>query len=116
MFVNGRHVPNETLTFDLSHEKTSVMAYKTIRRFGHSPFELGTSIIHDMFINGYFVLLDLTPDLAASEIHTSPAESGTIRIEITFKEALKKAITCLLYLEYDNSMRVDFYSTVTTDF
>jgi len=30
-------------------------------------------------------------------------------------EALKKAITCLLYLEY-NSVRVDLYRTVTTDF
>jgi len=30
MFVNGRQVPNGTLTFDTAHEKTSVMAYKTI--------------------------------------------------------------------------------------
>jgi hypothetical protein len=30
MFVNGTQVPNETLTFDMSHEKTSVMAYTTV--------------------------------------------------------------------------------------
>ena len=30
MFLNGRQVPNETLTFDTGHEKTSVMSYKTI--------------------------------------------------------------------------------------
>jgi type IV secretory pathway VirB9-like protein len=30
MFVNGRQVPNETLTFVTGHEKTSAMAYKTI--------------------------------------------------------------------------------------
>jgi len=58
-----------------------------------------------MFINGYFVLFfDLTPVLAASEGHASPSECGTKRIEVTFKEALNKAITCLLYLEYDNSV------------
>jgi hypothetical protein len=62
------------------------------------------------------LLFDLTPDLAASEGHASPAESGTIRTEITFKEALKKAITFFLYLEYDNSLGEDFYSIVTTDF
>jgi hypothetical protein len=62
------------------------------------------------------LLFDLSPDLAASEGNTSPVESGNIRIELSFKEALKGAITCLLYLEYDNSVRVDSSRTVTTDF
>jgi len=62
------------------------------------------------------VLFDLSPDLAASEGHTSPVESGNIRIELSFKEALKEAITCLLYLEYDNSVRVDSSKTITIDF
>ena len=30
MFVKGRQMPNETPTFDKGHEKTSVMAYKSI--------------------------------------------------------------------------------------
>jgi len=62
------------------------------------------------------LLFDVTPDLTASEGHASPAESGTTRIEVTFKEALKKAITCFPHLEYDNSVRVNLYRTVTTDF
>jgi hypothetical protein len=62
------------------------------------------------------LLFDLTPELAASEGHASPSEIGTIRIEITCKNALQKAITCVLYLEYDKSMGVDFYRTVTTGF
>jgi len=117
MFVNGRHVPNETLTFDTDHEKTSVMAHDTLYDgSGIHHSNSGLQVTHDMFINGYFMLFfDLTPDLAASG-HASPAEIGTIRIEVTFKEALKKVITCLLYLEYDNSVRVDLYRTVTTDF
>jgi hypothetical protein len=61
-------------------------------------------------------LFDLTPNLAASEGHTSPVEGGNIRIELAFKEALKEAITCLLYLEFDNSVRIDSLRTVTTDF
>jgi len=59
---------------------------------------------------------DPTPDLASSEGHASPTESGTTRIEVTFKEALKKSITRFLYLEYDNSVRADLDRTVTTDF
>ena len=66
-----------------------------------------------MYINGYFMIFDLIPDLAASEGHISPVESGNIRIELTFKEALNEAVTCILYLEYDNSVRVDSLRTVT---
>jgi hypothetical protein len=62
------------------------------------------------------LLNDLTPDHAASEGHTSHVDNGNIRIEFTFKEALKQAITCLLYLEYDNSVHVDSLRNVTTDF
>jgi len=118
MYVNCKQISSEGLNIDTGHEKTSVMAY-------NSPFEgsgihhsnSGLQITHDMHINGYFMLLfDLTPDLAASEGHTSPVESGNIRIELSFKAALTKAITCLLYLEYDNSIRVDSSKTITTDF
>ena len=70
-----------------------------------------------MFTNEYFMLLfDLIPDLAASEGHASPTESGTIRIEVTLKEVLKKSIICLMYLEYDNSVRADLYRTIKTGF
>jgi hypothetical protein len=70
-----------------------------------------------MYINGFFMFLyDLTPDLAALEGHISPVEAGAIRIELTFKKALKEAITCLLYLEYDNFVRIDSLRTVTTDY
>jgi hypothetical protein len=118
MFVNGRQVPNETLTFDMGHEKTSVVAYKTVFEVpGIHHSKSGLQVTHNMFINVYFLLLfDLTHDLAVSEGKLSTAESVTICIEITLREALKKAITGLLFLEYDNSMRVDFYLNVTTDF
>ena len=61
------------------------------------------------------LLLDLTPDLAASG-HTSQQDNRNIRIEIKFAKALHDEIICLLDLEYDNSIRTDFSRTVTTDF
>jgi len=118
MYVNGRQIPSEGLNIDTGHEKTSVMAYNTLfEGSGIHHSNSGLQITHDMYIKGYFMLLfDLTPDLAASEGHTSPVDSGNIRIELSFKEAFKEAITCLLYLEYDNSVRVDSSRTVTTHF
>ena len=50
---------------------------------------------------------------------TSCAETerlGSIRLELRFDKALSEAITCLLYLEYDNCVRIDRLRTVSTDF
>jgi hypothetical protein len=70
-----------------------------------------------MFIAGYFMLLfDLTPDSGASECHISYPKNGTIRIEAQFKEALPDAVTSLLYMKYDNCVRIDKNRAVTTDF
>jgi len=58
----------------------------------------------------------LTPDLAASEGHTSSPVNGHIRLEIRFTSFLPDPLVCLLYLEYDNSIHIDALRTVTTDF
>jgi hypothetical protein len=115
LIVKGKQIPSETLIIDPSHEKTT-MAYKTLfEGIGINHSNAGLQITH-MYINGYFMLLyDLTPDQAASG-HTLPEENGNISIEFTFKEALKQAITCLLHIEYDNSVHVDSLRNITTDF
>jgi len=70
-----------------------------------------------MYINGYLLLLfDLIPDRSASEGLTSHSENGNIRIELKFNKPLPEAITCLLYLEFDNSVLVHFSLNFTTDF
>jgi hypothetical protein len=70
-----------------------------------------------MNIAVYFLLIfDLTPDHGAAEGHTSHTESGNTRIEVQFKKPLLEALTCLLYLEYDNCFRIDGKRLVTTDF
>jgi len=55
------------------------------------------------------LLFDLTPDLSASEGHKSHMDSGNIRLELKFRMALPDSNACLVYLEYDNSIRVDFF-------
>jgi len=62
------------------------------------------------------LLFDLTPDHGASEGHTSHPDNGNIRVELKFVKALPEAITCIFYLEYDNSVRIDNSRTVSTDF
>ena len=61
-------------------------------------------------------LFDLTPDRAVSEEHTSHPDNGNIRVELKFSKPLPEPITCIFYLKYDNSVRVDTSRTVTTVF
>jgi hypothetical protein len=55
MYVNGKQIPTEGLSADFGHEKTSVMAYRTIFTGSGIPHSnMGHQISHDMFINGFF--------------------------------------------------------------
>ena len=74
-------------------------------------------VTHRMFIAGYFMLLfDLTPDRAASEGHISSPDQGNVRLELRFEKPLSEAVTCLLYLEYDNCARIEQLRSFSTDF
>jgi hypothetical protein len=98
---------------DMGHEKTSFMAYRTLFMSSNQ----GLQITHEDYIKGYFMLLfDLTPDLAASERHASHPDNGHIRVELKFTKALPDPVTCVLYLEFENSVRIDLQRTVSTDF
>ena len=116
--MNSKQIPSEGLSLDMGHEKTSVMAYRSLfEGSGIRHTNSGLQITHDMYINGYFMLLfDLSLDLVASEGHTSLPVNGNIRIELKFSKPLPHPITCLLYLEYDNTIRIDKLRTVSTDF
>ena len=73
LHVNGKQIPAEGLSLGKDHDRKSVMGYRTLfEASGIHYSNSGLQITHDMYVNGYFVLLfDLTPDRAASEGHTS---------------------------------------------
>ena len=118
MYVGGKQIPSEGLSLDMSHEKTSVMGYRTLfEGSGIHHSNSGLQITPAMYINGFFMLVfDLTPDLAASEGHASDSTHGHIRLDLKFRKALPDPLVCLLYLEYDGAIIIDALRTVTTDY
>jgi len=116
--VNGKLFPNEGLSLGMDHEKSSVMGYRTFfEGTGIHHSNAGHQITHDMSVNGYFMLpFHLTTDRGASEGHTSHPEQGNIRVELKFGKPLAEAITCLLYLEFDNSVLINLARKFETDF
>ena len=118
MYVNGRQIHPEDVNFLMGHEKTAVMGYRTFfEGSGIHHSNSGLQITPDKYINGFFMLVFyLTPDLAASEGHTSEPVTGHIRLELKFGNDLPDPISVLLYLMYDNSVRIDALRNVTTDY
>jgi len=118
LFVNGIQYPNEDISLGMDHEKTSVMGYRTLfEGSGIHHSNAGHQITHNMFVNGYIkLLIDLTPDQSASEAQTWNPEQGNIRVELKFAKPLPDAITCLLYLEFDNTVLINSARKVTTDY
>ena len=118
MFVNGKQVPPEDLTLDMSREETAIMGYRTLfERSCIYHSNSGLQVTPAKCINGYFTLVfDLTPDLAASEGHISDRAHGNIRLELKFGEALPDPLVCLLYLEFNNSVSIDAMRQVSKDF
>jgi hypothetical protein len=58
MYVNGRQIPSDSLSLDMSREKTSVRGYSTLFEgtvIHHS--NSGLQITHNMYINGFFVIV-----------------------------------------------------------
>jgi len=101
MYVNGRQVPRDGLSLDMSREKTAVMGHGTLfEGSGIHHWNSGLQITPATYINGYFMhVFDLTPDLAAFEGHTSDPVHGTIHLELKFAKPLPDPLVCLLYLE-----------------
>ena len=71
-----------TMVYLWAWEKTSVKSYRKLFEVaGIHNSKSGLQITHDMYINGYFMLLfDLTNDRGASEDHISHPEEGNIRV------------------------------------
>jgi len=117
-YVNGRQIPPEGVNLLMDKEKTAVMGYSTLfEGSGIHHSNSGLQITPDKYINGFFMLVfGLTLDLAASEGHTSDPVTGNIRLELKFGKYFPDPISVLLYLEYDNSLRIDALRNVTTDY
>ena len=102
--MNGKQIPNEGLTLGMDREKTSVMGNRTLFEVSviyHS--NTGLQITHDVYINGYFLLLfDVTHDRARRRVVRPTPKNSKFRIEMKSNKPLPEAISCLLYVEFDN--------------
>ena len=111
LFVNGKQYPNEGLSLGMDNEKTSVMRYRTL-------FE-GSDIHHSNAGHRKHTIYLLTAISCYSLIsRPSRALLSDVcgREDLIFAKPLHEASTCLLYLEFDNSVLIHLARNVTTDY
>jgi len=116
LLVNGVQVPSQALEFDFTKLENiqSSRGYNMLfRANGIKHYDRGLQITKDMFDKNYFILaFDLTADHANSTVCSNLINQGTIRIEGRFAEALKEAVTCLVYCEYDSMIDIDKHRNI----
>jgi len=61
------------------------------------------------------LLFDLTPGRGASEGHKSHPDIGNIIVKLKFSKPFPEPVTCIFYLEFDNSVRKNYSRIVSTE-
>ena len=75
----------------------------------------GNDIDREEYPNGYALYaFDLSPDLTDSESF-SLARQGTVRVDMTFGEALASTVTIVSYAEFENIIEIDRNRNVVFD-
>ena len=72
----------------------------------------------ESYAQGHFIVgFDLTPDGSANFVsHLQLARSGSVRIEVTFEQALTSTVNCILYSEFQNMIEFNSNHHVIADF
>jgi len=101
----------------MGHEKTSVKGDATLfEGIGIHRHSLGTPDnsrhVYKRFLHDSVRYYALSGSVGSPRLTPT---IGDIRIDLKFAKALPEAVTCLLYLEYDNSVRIDLARNVSTD-
>jgi len=102
----------------MDHENKTVIVYRTLFEASGIPnSNSGLQITNNMYPHFYFMLFFiLTPERSSSVVRKYHPDRGNIRIELKFSVSLLETTTCLLYLECDMFVLVDFSRNVTTEF
>lgn len=103
---------------ELDYDKDNyIRGYNTLfKGVNGSTYENGNDISYADYAGGYALYaFNLTPDQCDSE-HFSLAKTGDVEIELKFREATKKPLTAVIYLEFDNMIQITNLRQVITDY
>jgi hypothetical protein len=116
--LNGNQmIPSKPYQPDFEKDlyaRSYLSLFTDLNRYHNSP---NVNINFEEYKGGYTLYaVDLTPDMASNESHSSINKSGNIAIDIKFGAALAETATLIVYAEYRNIIEIDKSRGVTTDY
>lgn len=76
----------------------------------------GNDIFRSEYPNGYCLFaFDISPDLCSSE-HFNLLKTGKLVLDLSFAENLKKAVSLIVYCEYDNCIEINKTRKILMDY
>jgi hypothetical protein len=120
-YSNGIQVPTRQYTPDYEknlYVREMMSVFTTLRQDGTEP-KIPLSRLNYMkgnVIYGFQFSPDLSSGCSGSIGHANPIEYGNLRLEMRFAKPLPKAVTVLVFAEYDRIIQIDKGRNASIDF
>ena len=86
------------------------------RELGKVDDDRGSIVKLEDWSRGYSLFtFCLSPDTDCND-HTSLIKQGNLRVEVQFSKALEQAIQLLVYVEFDNVIKIDSERNLSVDY
>ncbi|GBO12257.1 Uncharacterized protein F54H12.2 [Araneus ventricosus] len=96
------------------YARSYLSLFTDLNRFHNSQ---NININYEEYKGGYSLYaVDLTPDLAFGECHTSVNRTGNIAIDLKFALPLPETVSLIVYAQYRNTIEIDKSRNVFTDY
>ena len=116
IYLDGQQVGIKPIALDYANEQYVTSYMGLFNGTGKDNRDEGNDIDRQDFANGYALYaFDLSPALTDSESF-SLARQGTVRVDLTFAEALPNTVTVVTYAEFENIIEIDRNRNVVFDF
>ncbi|UYV63042.1 hypothetical protein LAZ67_2002929 [Cordylochernes scorpioides] len=106
--IGQRVLPNRPLTPQFSEGEFYRSYVDLFSNMGRYLSSGELNITPEEFQNGLTLLaFDTTPDLCASDLHSSATQNSNISLEVKFSSALTSTINVILYSEFQSEIHID---------
>lgn len=118
LYVDGTQVPAYPLTPAFGSKPQTIRSYHSLFSGTGIHFrDQGNDISREDYVDGNVLYaFDLTPDLSSHTGQWTLQKTGSMRLEVRFKDSLTSSINCILYSEFDSLIEIDKHRNVQTDF
>jgi hypothetical protein len=106
--VNGHIIGCSGISPNYATKQSVIPFLFSYYNTGNHGLDDGNCVDRESYPNGYCIYaFDLSPDLSASETHSSPQQQGSVRLEIGFTAPLAQVVNVVVHAEYADVLEID---------